>query len=268
MRLSVWPKGLVVYKITHRSSGRAYVGMSCDLRKRVAGHISKANRGFNSPLSEAIRSFGRDAFSVEVIGQYKTRREAADSEIALIEWLGSQENGYNVTGGGDGVRSLRPESRAKQRAALSRALRGKPHSAAHNQAVSEALSGLPKSEAHREALRRSATGRKASAEARARMSAARSGKPLSADHVQAIARANRGKRRDPETRERVRKAAVESRGRKVVREDGLVFEALTQAAESLDRTPKACPSAIRRACTGKVSRAYGYKWRFLEEENA
>jgi group I intron endonuclease len=56
-----------VYRITHRESGRIYIGSSTDIKKRVLKHLRGASGGRQSHLRNALAKYGRDAFDFDVI---------------------------------------------------------------------------------------------------------------------------------------------------------------------------------------------------------
>jgi len=58
----------LIYKITHRRSGRAYIGMtSRGLARRLREHRRAAERGVESPFYRAIRKYGWRAFKVTIL---------------------------------------------------------------------------------------------------------------------------------------------------------------------------------------------------------
>lgn len=70
-------------------------------------HIRAAVKGSRLYFSNAIRKYGSDAFTVEVIYRAETSDELSKAEIALIALHQSHKpgNGYNMTPGGDGAPS-------------------------------------------------------------------------------------------------------------------------------------------------------------------
>lgn len=151
----------VLYKITCSTNGKAYVGYSSkSAEDRFKAHLLNARWKRKTALCDAIRCYGDEAFSVEVILTCETHAEACAHEIRLIAELGSiLPSGYNMTKGGDGV-PLTPEQReaanAKKRGVCS------PKQLAAN---------------------RRRIGQKASEETRAKLSAARRGRKQSPEQV-------------------------------------------------------------------------------------
>jgi group I intron endonuclease len=85
-----------IYKITHKLTGREYIGITNDGEQRWKEHCSPSNP---SPLGLAIRREGADAFTFEIIG------EGEEAEIRILETslIKSRNtfypNGYNIMAG-------------------------------------------------------------------------------------------------------------------------------------------------------------------------
>ena len=89
-----------IYKITHKDSGKCYIGQTIDVRNRWRDHCYK-NSGCKK-LSRAIQKYGKDAFEWEVI--LICNEEMVDYyEIELIKVYDTIKNGYNITPGGGGT---------------------------------------------------------------------------------------------------------------------------------------------------------------------
>lgn len=91
-----------IYILTCSINGKQYVGKSVNLDRRISEHLlyghSKEFR-----IGDAIIRYGADAFEVEIIPYPNISHEAL---CAVEQWkiaqLGTYENGYNDTRGGDG----------------------------------------------------------------------------------------------------------------------------------------------------------------------
>lgn len=85
-------------------SGKRYVGLSKDPRARAHSHFRRAreNRG-RHPLYDAIRSHGREMFTLEVLAGPMTLEEAREAEREWIARFRStlRSEGYNVSPGGE-----------------------------------------------------------------------------------------------------------------------------------------------------------------------
>lgn len=259
--------GWVVYRITNLINQKSYVGVTGNLRRRLQGHMTAARCGRGKAIHAAIRKYGASSFAVDVLDRCSSREEALAIEQCRISEMGTQVGGYNLTAGGDGVRSLVPEVADRLRASLSCALRGKPKSVEHRAAMSECRKGVRFSTEHRKNISLAAFGRRHSDEAKAKMSLKRKGVPLSAEHREKIAASLLGRVFSDAWREAIRQAARANRGRRVECVDlGKSFSTIVDAAAWLRELgyARADTSAIGRACRGKVPRAYGYSWRYAD----
>jgi group I intron endonuclease len=91
-----------IYKITNLQNEKVYIGQSVDPEKRWKQH--KTGVGSRA-VSEAIKKYGLDSFSFEVLCWTDTSQADAEEE-KLIKEFDSYRNGYNLTIGGGGVRVL------------------------------------------------------------------------------------------------------------------------------------------------------------------
>jgi len=96
---------MIVYVATNTVNGKQYVG--CSSRRyiwhRKDAHFKAASLGRGGPttFSAAIREFGRDAFSFEVIERCATMDKLRQREIYWIEKLNTlKPDGYNQNRGG------------------------------------------------------------------------------------------------------------------------------------------------------------------------
>jgi group I intron endonuclease len=97
---------LCIYKITNTQNGKVYVGKTeSTLIFRIRKHCMEVRKGTNRYLYDAIRHYGWDIFSVEIIETCSSKEELNEREIYWITVLKSNDKsfGYNMTEGGDGV---------------------------------------------------------------------------------------------------------------------------------------------------------------------
>ena len=114
-----------IYKITHRDSGKAYVGLTkFRFRRRMNGHRNKAMRPEAKrvkdkgcvKLHNAIRKHGWDAFDAKVLYAMVPNHLLASMEITAIAQHGTlTPAGYNLTPGGETSPMLDPGVRAHAR---------------------------------------------------------------------------------------------------------------------------------------------------------
>ena len=98
-----------IYKYQNKINGKCYIGQSINLEQRKYAHKSSAfnenAKDYNSQFHQAVRKYGLDNFTYEVIHilqpeQY-TKKELDKLEIYYIKLYNSYKNGYNATEGGD-----------------------------------------------------------------------------------------------------------------------------------------------------------------------
>ena len=91
-----------IYQIINDINDKVYVGKTQhSIEKRFKEHCSDAfkDRCQNRPLYRAMRKYGIEHFSIELLEETENPEER---EIYWIEAKGSFKNGYNATIGGDG----------------------------------------------------------------------------------------------------------------------------------------------------------------------
>lgn len=82
-----------VYCITHKDTGKKYVGQSIDCIRRMLEHC----RWEKTDLGRAIRKLGREAFTFEILEQ-APRTELLERESKWIAKLNTKApNGFNRT---------------------------------------------------------------------------------------------------------------------------------------------------------------------------
>lgn len=93
-----------IYKITNQVNGKAYVGLSINIDGRFSRHKSTAfnpnSPGYEYPLYRAIRKYGLESFSFEIIEECDSS-ELCEKEIYYIALYDTYYNGYNQDKGGN-----------------------------------------------------------------------------------------------------------------------------------------------------------------------
>ncbi|MDY0198922.1 MAG: GIY-YIG nuclease family protein [Tenuifilaceae bacterium] len=95
----------MIYKITNNLNGKSYIGQtSLSLQERWKLHLkdSRNKRFEKRPLYSAIRKYGEENFTKEVLEKNIPLEEIAEREIYWIKKYNSLEDGYNATQGGEG----------------------------------------------------------------------------------------------------------------------------------------------------------------------
>ena len=148
----------IVYKLTF-SNGRSYIGITTEsLSRRVLRHVNYARAGKPYALSAAIRKYGEDSFSSEVIGNADNREDLCMMEMLAIEaHITMCPHGYNMTGGGDGSRGVSPATNTRRK--ISQSLAGRKLSASHRAAIGIAQRGKTIPQTTREKMSKAHQGR-------------------------------------------------------------------------------------------------------------
>lgn len=93
-----------IYKITNLINGHSYIGQSLNIEKRWKNHqiaaFNSKDESYSYPLYRAIRKYGIENFSFEVIEEcdYQSLNE---KEMYYIKLYNTYNDGYNQTLGGD-----------------------------------------------------------------------------------------------------------------------------------------------------------------------
>jgi group I intron endonuclease len=104
---------MIIYLITNKVNGKKYVGQHCGTGdSRWKQHLSASLKLENPlPLYRAIRKYGVDNFSYEVLEEIPLKKGPKYLDEREIHWIKQMnsfisEKGYNVTRGGQGVVSF------------------------------------------------------------------------------------------------------------------------------------------------------------------
>jgi len=118
--------GAALYSITHRETGREYIGATSQkVEVRWAAHISASRRelderDFNTrmPIARALREHGVEAFEFKVLELLPTLTAAREAERQAIA---ARDPAYNACSGPPGDHERTAETRAKVSLANARA---------------------------------------------------------------------------------------------------------------------------------------------------
>ena len=91
----------MIYKITNKLTSEIYVGYSINYTKRWYFHKRNARAGINTYLYRAMRKYGIENFTIEVLEQC----EEELNEVREQYWIKELNPRYNMTSGGDGGRT-------------------------------------------------------------------------------------------------------------------------------------------------------------------
>lgn len=175
-------KTYYVYKHTNTINGKCYIGITSqlpELRWKNGYGYSKTQPKFYN----AIKKYGWESFTHEILFEKLTFDEANQKEIELIAFYDSCNVGYNTSMGGSGNtgHAVTPEMRKQMSLAHAGQVswtKGKPLTEAHKQKLSLAHKGKNTGERAAETKQKiseALKGKPKSNEARLRMSAAKAG---------------------------------------------------------------------------------------------
>lgn len=178
-----------VYKISCAENGKVYIGYtSKTVEERFNAHLLNARWRRQTALYDAIRVYGNDAFSVELLVECETHEQACSEEVRFIAEANSMlPNGYNMTRGGDGVPvpiEVHKEAGRRKRGVVTEKMRehfnsrrGIKHSPEHIAKCIAKRIGSKRSEETRRKMSEAQKGRIVSEETRRKSSIAQKGRP-------------------------------------------------------------------------------------------
>lgn len=208
-----------VYKITNTVNDKSYIGIS--IYEPEAGRINDhlSGRG-NRVIANAVKKYGKDAFTYEILEENIFDEFLPDLEVAYIAKHNTiVPHGYNLTSGGEIAKIISAETRRK----ISEANKGKSkgeknpffgkvHSKETRKKISASRKGKLKGEKNpnfgktfsEERRRKISEAKKnPSAETRRKMSEAKKGKPLSEEHRRKLSEVRKGKKHSMESRSKM-----------------------------------------------------------------
>lgn len=92
--------GGVIYMITSTKAPGVYIGQTKEAKpdSRWRAHLIAARSGKAGKLYDAMREYGIESFSFQVIASVLNVRHLGDVEATLIEQYDSEASGYNAIG--------------------------------------------------------------------------------------------------------------------------------------------------------------------------
>lgn len=161
MALSAEPK-MVAYQVTNVVNGKSYIGITRHgLKRREGQHRSTARRGEGRGLHRAMRKYGPENFTFEIIAEFE------DPDLMIVyeqEAIAKYKPEYNMTHGGEGV-MFRVAGYRSPLLGKPSPLKGRPFSEEHRQNLSKAMTGVKRpqgrriSEAHKQAISAASKGK-------------------------------------------------------------------------------------------------------------
>ena len=159
-----------IYKVTNNINGKFYIG------KHQTKKLNDHYYGSGKKLLAAIKKYGKENFSKEILFVFETEKEMNDTEKELItEDFVKRPDTYNVGVGGEGGPHFKGRKHTEETLQLIRERSGQPMSDYTKELVREnnkrtnasrgaknsaALKGRPKSEEHKQKIREALLKRK------------------------------------------------------------------------------------------------------------
>ncbi len=107
-----------IYCHTCNVNGKKYVGVTkYTMAHRWKIHLNSVKAGSDYTFHRAIRKYGAENFTSELLDVLTTEEGALRAEQLWIKELDTRNTGYNSTDGGRGVLNPSPEAREKLRVA-------------------------------------------------------------------------------------------------------------------------------------------------------
>jgi len=188
---------MIIYKATNKINGKSYIGQTVkSLKKRIREHINLSKNGSNRPLHAALRKYGPENFTWEIIVDCGDNQHFLnESEIFFIDRYNTKSpNGYNLTDGGEGISGFNHTEETKRKMK-------KPKSEKARKNMSEAHKGVPLSETQRKSQsiahtgeRNSMYGKHHKPESLEKMSKSHVGIPLSKEHCKSLSEVRKGEK--------------------------------------------------------------------------
>jgi len=186
---------LIVYKITNLFYGTSYIGKTVhSLERRWIQHLSDAIAGSEFYLHRAIRKYGPDSFSKEIICECDSQEQMSEIEkFCIIAFDTKAPSGYNMTDGGDGQSGRRHSQKSRDK--IGEAQRGRKLPEEWRNKISKALTGIVRSSKFCKDLSNRWKGKTKTEEQRKKISETLKGRKLTEEHRKNIAAAQLGKKR-------------------------------------------------------------------------
>lgn len=255
-----------VYSITNNVTGSVYIGQSRDMRKRWAEHKRAKS---SSAIHNAIRKYGVSNFSFVVLEECEVEdlNKIEAHFVSVFDCV--RPSGYNLTSGGDSPAFVSDETRRKQ----SEAKKGKP---SWNKGVKQPEELLCRLSAIRRGKPSPMKNKTHTDSTKEKISAAGRGRTpwnkgleMDAEHRQKLSDSHKGQtswNKGVPISECAREKLVawntgrviQSKRRKVTRDDGVVFDSVKLAADEIGVTHSAICVALRGE--GRKSGGFGFAY--------
>lgn len=105
---------MIIYKVTNKLNQKVYIGQTNNrLNVRKGQHLQAAKEK-DFKFCRALKKYGFENFTWEVMFECSSQEELNEKEILYIEFYNSVKNGYNCRSGGKSGGKHSDETRKKQ----------------------------------------------------------------------------------------------------------------------------------------------------------
>ena len=203
---------MIIYKTTNKINGKISVGKDV---KNNPNYLGSGKR-----LLRAIKKYGRENFTKEILEICETQEQLNDCEKKWIEYLNSKgDNGYNIADGGTGGKTspnpwnkgltkFTSESVKKYSDKNKKSLKGKTQSEETKLKRKISNSGKKRSKETCEKISKSLRGKKLSKETKEKISNSLKGRKLSKESIEKM----KNRKLSKETKEKISNSL---KGRKI-----------------------------------------------------
>jgi len=198
---------MIIYCITNQVNSKKYIGQTVQsLQGRKAVHLYNARKGSITRMiiSDAIKKYGENSFTWDVIIKCSSQEELDEQEIFWIQALDTLcPNGYNLMDGGNGFGKHSKETKikmSKMKKGKNHPLYGKKVSEEIKKKISNTHKGKILSEEHKMKLSMSHVGKKHSEKSKQKMC-----KPRTDEHCGNISKSHIGTNHSEETKQKISK---------------------------------------------------------------
>lgn len=251
-----------IYAIIVQDYQYMYIGQSCDVNKRMLDHLSLLKRGihYNKKMQNVFNKYGEDSFDFVVIETCDYNKLNEREQYYIFEFGTFCEDnpsfGLNLTTGGDGRKQIvqSQEERLKRKESREQFI-------AKNPEFCKVVIGNKLKEKYKDAKLRKRNSDN--------MKKLHQNQQYH-DHYLEIRRskawkekmrkAHQGRAQKEETKEKISK----SLGRKVLCENGMVFDSAKKAAQFIQETFGKTIN-VQAVCSGKRKTAAGFHFQWLDD---
>lgn len=200
--VAAFPLASGIYRIWHVDSGKSYIGSSVTLRRRIRDHFRDLRAGAhaNPKLQRAWNAHGEDAFRCEVVELDEKSQLTKREQFYIDSFHAIGATGFNVVPRAD-RREMSTETRERIAAAM--------RTPENRELMRKYATGRKHSDEAKAKVSAAARGRKHSASSRSKMSALRIGMKFSDEHRRNIAAARARQR--PFTKEEINRRSARVR---------------------------------------------------------